>query len=724
MYKYILLLFVLFSFIWAQNLALEKYDDNRNKIFELFADNIETENYKITVATGNAVIINENIYIIADYIKYNTETKEAEIKGNVKIYRDSSLFLQTNRALIKFDDSYYLIEPFYVQDSVSGMWISASLSEGTNKEYNLKNIVVSGCNIESPIWKIKGTSGYYNQDKSFASIWNPTIYIKNIPVLYLPYMFFSTKSKRTSGFLYPEFSNSSIEGFTYMQPIFLAVQDFWDMTFTPQARFKRGFGINAQARMVDFYEKLFELNTGIFYNYNQYVKKYNVSKQIIFGFDFNHKRANLLDKYLALDSDGLYLDFRYMNDLDYIRLQSTKNTTIENKIQTSRANYFASKDEHFFGLSFKYFLDLSQINNNETFQTLPQFQYHKYLEQTPIKNIMYAVDVKSKNIMRQKGFGYFDNSLTLPLFFHAPLLSGYLVLGASVDINAGIVTLNKIKNINSRIDDNNSTYFSANYGVYMNSDIAKQYDSILHTMSFESSLTGPFYRYYRDDNNVFTPALSSIEEIKDSFGTVNIVSKTREQLKLKFSQYFFGLESIELLYHRMYQDINLYDLKEPFGNLGNEFGFAPISNIDVSTTLFYSHYRRQIDEASLSLTTYIGDFTGNVTYFFKKKFDLLDSIKNTENSANFIRIKMNYDFGYFNLYGNIGYDFKEKYLRDWNLLISKDIRCFGIGLRFASEILPILTSDGSRTIRNSFVSLELRFVPITSTSMTYRINNF
>ena len=81
---------------------------------------------------------------------------------------------------------------------------------------------------------------------------------------------------------------------------------------------------------------------------------------------------------------------------------------------------------------------------------------------------------------------------------------------------------------------------------------------------------------------------------------------------------------------------------------------------------------------------------------------------------------MSNDFGYFALYGDVGYDFKLRYLRDWNIVISKDIRCFGIGLRFANEIVPILTTTGAQTIRNRFVSLEFRFVPVTATSISYR----
>ncbi|RAX54287.1 hypothetical protein CCY99_04555 [Helicobacter sp. 16-1353] len=698
-----------------KQVALKEYDNENNKIFELFADNLDSINYTTIIATGNAVIISQDMYVIADYIKYNTQTREADISGNVKFYRDGSLFLSTQKGFVRFDEDYFVVEPFYMQDSKSGVWISASFAENKDDEYNLKDIVVSGCDIDSPIWHIEGSSGYYNQDSSIASIWNPRIYIKNIPIMYFPYFFISTQNKRTTGLLYPEFASSTLDGFVYIQPFFLALQDFWDMTISPQVRTSRGLGFNTQARVIDPSNKMFELNAGIFWNNNKYKNRYNIENQIVFGFNFNHERRNLINEFIDFDGDGLYLDFKYMNDLDYIRLQSTKDTTIEDRLQTSRANYFMNKDEHFLGLYFKYFLDLSKLSNSDTFQTLPQFQYHRSLEQTEIKNILYSIDVNAKNITRSSGFGYFDNSIQVPLYFTTPIFADYLTIGANANLSANVITLNNIGNTN--IQNRNSTYFGATYGVFLNSNVAKQYDKIFHTMSFNASFTSPLYQYFDDDNQVF----SSNATNTGLFGTLNNITTTQQQVQLTFSQYFFGLGGIELVYHRMYQDINPQDEQSKLANLRNEIGFSPISNIDIMTTIFYSHFYNDIEEASLSLNTRFGYFQGNLTYFFKKKFTFNDArIKYTEEAANFLRLRLSNDFGYFALYGDIGYDFKLKYLRDWNIIISKDIRCFGIGLRFANEIVPILTTIGSQTVRNTYVSLEFRFVPVTATSFSYR----
>lgn len=736
---FFLICIIFVDFVFAES-AIQEFDRENNKIFELYADNLDSIDYKIAIATGNAVMISQDVYILADYIKYNTQTREAELNGNIKFYRSGNLYFSTQKASIKFDENYAIVEPFYMQDSTSGIWISASMAKNKDKDYEIEDIVVSGCDVENPIWRIEGTSGHYNQDSAIAGIWNPRIYIKNLPVLYLPYIFISTKNQRTTGFLYPSFSSSSLEGFIYIQPFFLALQDSWDMTFSPQIRSSRGLGGNIQVRFVDTLNQLFEFNVGGFYNYRKYTDRYNIKNRVIYGFDFAHQRRDILSKFFDGYKDGLYLDFHFMNDLDYIRLQDTSNRDIENRIQTSKANFFGTKDDHYFGLYFKYFLDLQAPTNSNTFHTLPHFQYHKSLSQTDIKYFTYSADVNMKNIMRYEGFGYFDNSFKLPLYFQMPIFANYATIGASLNANAGIITLNRTGSLGD-LDGANSTYFSANYGVFLSSDIAKQWDKVFHSMSFRADFTGPLYEFFQDENNVFKQREnincpvsdnSTRCQIQNSFSGVNIVSISQPQVQLSFSQYFFGLEGVNLLYHRMNQNINLTDNINRLESLRNEIGISPISNLDIYTTLYYSFKMKNIEEASISLYTSIGNFRGNLTYYLKKSFNqnlvtnpnCIDGSGRecVDTTANFLRIKASYDFSYFALYGDIGYDFNRNYLRDWNLVISKDIRCFGVGLKFANEITPYLTTSGARTITNRYISLQFRFVPVTATSVSYRFN--
>ena len=96
--------------LFAEN-AVSEFDRDNNRIFELFADSVESEEYKIAIAKGNATLVSQDIYIMADFIRYNTQTRDAEVRGNVHIYKGGNLYFSTQSAKIKFDEKYYLIEP-------------------------------------------------------------------------------------------------------------------------------------------------------------------------------------------------------------------------------------------------------------------------------------------------------------------------------------------------------------------------------------------------------------------------------------------------------------------------------------------------------------------------------------------------------------------------------------------------------------------------------------
>ena len=709
--------------------AISEFDRDNNRIFELFADSVEAEDYKTIIAKGNATLISQDIYIMADYIRYNTKTREAEIKGDVHLYKAGNLYFSTQSAKVKFDEKYYLIAPVYVQDSESGVWVSAKMAQGRDKEYEFDSPVVSACDIANPVWRIEGTSGTFNQDSNIVGIWNPRIYIKDIPVFWLPYMFLSTKQQRATGLLYPSFTQSSLEGFVYLQPFFIATHNFWDMTLTPQIRTSRGYGGNIELRFVDNLNKMFYFNAGFFANFNKYVRKNNAKNKYIYGFSFNHERRNILSEFFDDYNDGAYLDFRYMNDLDYIRLQDARNRDIENRIQTSKANFFGTKGEHYAGLYFKYFLDLQSPTNDNTLHTLPYFQYHKFISHAGLKNFIYSIDFNTRNVMRYKGFGYVDNSVRVPLYFHLPIFAEFVTLGANMSANAGIVTLNRTNELGQNLKGSKtSTYFSANYGLFLSSDIAKHYDKFFHALNFKAEFSSPLYKYTDDENNLFTPNLANYKEIKDTFSEGAIFSETNPYIRLSFAQYFFNMEGDEIVYHRMFQNIDLTknDI-EKYESLRNEIGISPLPNLTLTNTLKFSYQLKNIEELSFGLNFSYSYFRTNITYYLKQK--LADQSKQicsiwndrtcVETTTNFLRVKVSQDFSYFTLYGNFGYDFSKKYLRDWNITIAKDIRCFGIGLKFANEITPILTTQGSRAVTNRYISLEFRFVPVTSTSLRY-----
>jgi len=64
--------------------------------------------------------------------------------------------------------------------------------------------------------------------------------VKDVPVLYIPYMFFPIDNRRASGFLFPTISYSKINGFDLTIPLYLNLAPNYDATITPRWMTHRG----------------------------------------------------------------------------------------------------------------------------------------------------------------------------------------------------------------------------------------------------------------------------------------------------------------------------------------------------------------------------------------------------------------------------------------------------------------------------------------------------
>lgn len=743
--------FIIFSFfVWASQSAVQKFDKNNTKVFELLADTVKGEG-NVVIASGNAVLLNTDIYILADRISYDTQKRVATIDGDIKIYKGGGLFARAEHIVLNMNEKYEIIQPFYMQDGISGIWMSSNLAENNDKKYSFKKATVSGCSIENPIWHIDATSGSYNSDKSALSLWNPKIYIGDIPVLYFPYLHLSTSTKRTTGLLYPEFAASNTEGFVYMQPFYLALQDFWDMTLTPQIRTSRGYGANFEARFIDKEQDKFTFTTRFFHNEMNYYQKYSLRNHNVFGFEFLNTSRDPLRKYFGLKSsldNGLYLDFLYMNDLDYTRFENI-NTIITDGTHMSRGNYYVQTENNYYGINLKYFINLNKINNDTTFQSLPNLQYHKYLDSLFFKNLLYSLDYQFKNTTRDIGYGYVQNSLNIPIGLQFSLFKKYLSLGIwnNIYVSNAILTREQntyIPNLDKKSSREYGNILSSGYTIYLNSDLAKDYNKVFHTVQLEMSFSAPYFEMSNGlfDSEIYTASAkaksvyskNSLESYlingksySDIWDPSSLTSSaiSAKTMNLNLTQYFYGMGAKELFYWKINQVLN-FDDKISIARIPmeNKVGFSPLKGLDVYASIFYSFYYNALDEIALNANYKYKYLIANLSYYIKRDFRDDGVNKIVESSANYLKGGFSNDFGYFGLSASAGYDIKNNVLLDWDIGIFKNIRCFGIGLKFVNQRRPILTNDPGNpleVLKNTYIKLELNFVPLTKTGLTYRI---
>ena len=94
-------------------------------------------------------------------------------------------------------------------------------------------------NNETPPWSFASTDTTITEG-GYAVMKNATFRIKDIPVLYTPWMVVPAKNKRQTGLMFPEISASDRNGFGIDLPLFVNVSDSTDMTLFPEYYANRG----------------------------------------------------------------------------------------------------------------------------------------------------------------------------------------------------------------------------------------------------------------------------------------------------------------------------------------------------------------------------------------------------------------------------------------------------------------------------------------------------
>ena len=693
---------LLVSFIQAKT-GIKKFNNTQEAVFEFLADDMEYSESEV-IGRGNAVVINLDYFLTADKAIYNTQTNEIVLLGNVNAYKGNALYLKSSHIKIKVQEDYSFLEPFYLQESESGLWVSADSAEFNNNVYQAQGAVVSTCSVNNPIWQLKASKGEYDVNEEWLRVWNPRLCIYEVPILYLPYLSFSAGYKRKTGLLYPLIGSSNDDGIMYSQPIFIAPDSWWDMTLSPQVRTKRGGGVFSEARMIDDKNEMLWANFGAFANTGSYRRKYDLENQTHYGFQTEYKRKDLLThKQDFFKEDGLYLDITQVSDIDYLRLQEEKTRNkadLQGSLLTSRLNYFLKSENDYIGLYGRYYNDLEYTSNARTLQTLPEVQYHHQIGSLFVDNLYYSFDYKVANYTRAKGYRAVQQEATLPIIFTQPLFDDYLNATISPIFYATNVDYYNTKEV--RLED--GRYFSNYYSFKLNSDLVKQYSDFGHTLNLESEYILP-----------------GIKEDRGDFETFFTLPGDYKELRLGLTQAFFDLENDLKLSHRIYQPVFFGGDLNQYGEIENDIQYFYDYHWSFLSNIFYSHQRQRISEATHQLRYDSDDFGFFVGHFMREDFAHQEILKGRFGEANYLNAGFNSDFDYFTLFASVGYDYKERDLKTWQVGVDTTIRCFSFGIKYVSEVYPTLTRRGAEAKDDKYVLLTIKFIPLLSSDV--KINN-
>jgi LPS-assembly protein len=122
--------------------------------------------------------------------------------------------------------------------------------EGEN-HYRLENTTFTTCSVDNDSWYVRASDLKLDYDEETGKGRNATLYFKDVPFLYSPWMGFSLNNRRKSGFLRPSIGTSSDNGLEFQLPYYWNIAPNRDAMITPRVMSKRGVQFSGEYRYLD-----------------------------------------------------------------------------------------------------------------------------------------------------------------------------------------------------------------------------------------------------------------------------------------------------------------------------------------------------------------------------------------------------------------------------------------------------------------------------------------
>lgn len=213
------------------------------------AESSETRQQTTVVMSGDVKLTQGYRMLSADKAVFNQVTRAAEISGNIAI-REPGLLLHADRAEMDIDSGNASLHnaTFVLYESrIRGT--AERLEKFGDRIFILEDSRFTSCEPDSNLWSVTGSEVKINNEKRYGTAKHMRLNIKDVPVLYSPYLRFPVGKDRLTGFLFPSIGFDTHHGIDdFSAPFYWNIAPNYDMTVTPRYMYEHGTSLDAELR--------------------------------------------------------------------------------------------------------------------------------------------------------------------------------------------------------------------------------------------------------------------------------------------------------------------------------------------------------------------------------------------------------------------------------------------------------------------------------------------
>lgn len=542
------------------------------------------------------------VIIKADWIAYDIEKEAIKARGNVSIESgDDKLFAEQAEIDLKKETGSFTDAKIIRKEH--DLHLEGKKIEKTGpKSYSIDDGWVITCKVEdgeTPPWSFSSAATTIDQD-GYAVLKHAKFNINDVPVFYTPYMIVPVKNTRQTGLLFPEFSNSSRDGFGFNLPLFLNLSESSDLTFFPEFYSKRGFMPGLEFRYVQN-----EANKGAFMGSYLNDELSDPSETQYYA-DTGYTHTNSDRYWVRGKADHDFgnslisrMDLDIVSDRDYLQ-EFTSGFTGFNKTQSSYLQTFGrgfehqSDDQRKNSLKFlkswnssSLNINLLGINDVRAIDSSPtplwKLPSADYTGAIPVgeTSVSFEWDANYVNYWREEGVG----GHRIDLF---PRLSAPVPLGPYLESRAEVGLRETVYSVQTYGDgewngDDTPNRFLYTIHADLATTLARDYDLQGEKYSRLNNSIRPYvqYDYIPEEDQSDQPYFDSVDWVEDTNGVTygvdtffNLYSNSGGG-KDKYSRQYG--------YFKIYQT---YDLRsdysdEPFSPVNIKLGWKPLQTMNI-----------------------------------------------------------------------------------------------------------------------------------------------